>query len=265
MLRVAAALALIAAPASALAQAAQCSLPGSIPRPQAEGPSEKEPKRVLPIGSYTLALSWSPQYCSKARGGGSDFQCGGKRRFGFVLHGLWPDGYGKQWPQYCRPADLVPRQVVRDTLCTTPSVQLIQHEWAKHGTCMTTKPDLYFNLSRAFYQSMRYPDMAALARRETLTVGQFADAFARANKGLRADMLRVTTTRTGWLDEVWLCMDRAMDFARCPAHQGGAPHSAALRIAPGPVMAARRAAPKRPVAPARRPGLILDLDPDARP
>ena len=62
----------------------------------------------------------------------------------------------------------------------------------------------------------------------------FADAFARANKGLRADMLRVTTTRGGWLNEVWLCMDKAMQFTRCPGHQGGAPTSAALRIARGP-------------------------------
>lgn len=238
MLKVVAALVLIAAPASALAQAAQCSLPAGIARPKPDGPSEKEPRRVLPIGSYTLAISWSPQFCKTARGADSRFQCAGKGRFGFVLHGLWPDGHGKDWPQYCRPADLVPRQVLRDNLCTTPSVQLIQHEWAKHGTCMTTKPTLYFNQSRAFYQALRYPDMAALGRRETLTVGQFADAFARANKGLRADMLRVTTTRGGWLNEVWLCMDKAMRFTRCPGHQGGAPTSAALRIARGPDSAA---------------------------
>ncbi|CAM8641167.1 MULTISPECIES: ribonuclease T2 family protein [Sphingobium] len=269
MLRAAIAIAALAIPGVALAQSAQCSMAGSLPRPQIEAPSAKEPKRVLPIGSYTLALSWSPQYCSTARGAASRLQCGGRNgRFGFTLHGLWPDGMGREWPQYCRPADLLPRQVLRANLCTTPSVQLLQHEWAKHGTCMTTKPELYFNLSRAFYQSLRYPDMAALARRPTLTVGQFAEAFARANKGLRADMLRVTTVRGNWLSEIWLCMDRALEFTRCPSHQGGASTTSYLRIEPGPVIANPRrpvSTPRRRTSPARKPGLILDLDPKVQP
>ena len=272
MLKALAGLSLIALPGTALAQSAQCRPPSQIARPTIEGPTAKEPKRVLPIGSYTLALSWSPQFCSTARGNKHALQCGGKAgRFGFTLHGLWPDGFGNEWPQYCRPADLVPRDVIRANLCTTPSVQLIQHEWAKHGTCMTTKPELYFNLSRAFYQSMRYPDMTALAATKNLTVGKFAEAFARANKGLRADMLRVTTTRGNWLSEVWLCMDRAMAFTRCPAHQGGAAPASLLRIEPGPRIAYSRPAISVPrqakpaVTPARKPGLILDLDPNVQP
>ena len=272
MLKALAALALIALPGTALAQSAQCRRPSQPARPTIEAPTAKEPKRVLPIGSYTLALSWSPQFCSTARGSKHALQCGGKTgRFGFTLHGLWPDGFGKEWPQYCRPADLVPRDVIRANLCTTPSVQLIQHEWAKHGTCMTTKPELYFNLSRAFYQSMRYPDMTALAATKNLTVAKFAEAFARANKGLRADMLRVTTTRGNWLSEVWLCMDRAMEFTRCPAHQGGAAPASLLRIEPGPRIAYSRPAISVPrqakpaVTPARKPGLILDLDPNVQP
>ncbi|MCP1471530.1 ribonuclease T2 [Sphingobium sp. OAS761] len=270
MPRVLIALLLLLAPAPALAQAAQCRIPGRIEQPKAEGPTAKEPKRLLPIGGYTLALSWTPQYCSTARDRGS-FQCGGRGgKFGFTLHGLWPDGQGKDWPQYCRKADILPDAVIRANLCATPSPQLIQHEWAKHGTCMTTKPDLYFNLSRAFYQLIRYPDMAALARNRKLTVGQFADAFARANKGLKADMIRVTTVRGNWLSEIWLCMDRAMEFTRCPSHQGGAPTISYLRIEPGPIIANPRLPSARPPAkagarPARRPELILDLDPKVQP
>lgn len=260
------ALALIAAPAAAVAQSARCAMPGQLTRPQVEGPSKAEPRRILPIGGYTLALGWSPQYCSTARGAASRLQCGGRNgRFGFTLHGLWPDGMDKAWPQYCRPADLLSRQVLRENLCATPSVQLLQHEWAKHGTCMTSRPELYFNLSRALYQSMRYPDMAALSRRKGLTVAQFADAFARANRGLRADMIRVTTVRGNWLSEVWLCMDKMLEFARCPVTKGGAPSISYLRIEPGPHIPNPRrpgAAPAWPKSrPARQPSLILDLDP----
>ena len=255
------ALLLLAAPAPALAQAAYCSIPQQVPRPRIELPPSNEPRRLLPIAGYTLALSWSPQYCATARGGDSASQCSGRNgKFGFVLHGLWPKGSGRDWPQYCRAADLLPRQVIRQNLCATPSAQLLQHEWAKHGSCMTTRPELYFNLARALYEGIRYPDMAQLARREALTVKQFTAAFARANKGLSPGMIRVKTARGGWLSEVSLCMDRAMDYARCPASQRGAPEAASLRIRPGPNILP----PKARAAPARRPALKLDLDPNAQ-
>jgi len=259
--RVAAVL-LLAAPGTAFAQAVQCSLPAQTPRPRPESSAANESRRFLPIGGYTLALSWSPQYCATAKGSGSAFQCSGNNgRFGFILHGLWPQGRARDWPQYCRATDLLPRQVIRQNLCATPSAQLLQHEWAKHGSCMTTKPDLYFNLSRALYESVRYPDMAALARRETLTVGQFAAAFARANPGLQPEMISVQTTRSNRLGEVWLCMDRTMEFARCPLRQRGAKAASLLRIEPGPaVPRSKRATP----VPARRPALILKLDPNAQ-
>lgn len=255
------ALLLSAAPAPALAQAAYCSIPQQVPRPRIELPPTSAPPRLLPVAGYTLALSWSPQYCATARGGDSAFQCGGRSgKFGFVLHGLWPEGSGRDWPQYCRAADLLPRQVIRQNLCATPSAQLLQHEWAKHGSCMTTRPDLYFDLARALYEGIRYPNMTLLARRATLTVKQFAAEFVRANKGLSPDMIRVKTARGGWLSEVSLCMDRAMDYARCPAGKAGAPASARLRIQPGPHIL-----PTKPRAtPERRPALKLNLDPDAQ-
>lgn len=261
MLKGLAAALLLAWPSAALAQAAACSIPAQISRPRLERPVEGEARRLLPISGYTLALSWSPQHCASARGPDDAFQCGGRNgRFGFVLHGLWPEGGGAAWPQYCRAADLLPRQVVRQNICTTPSVQLLQHEWTKHGSCMTTKPELYFNLARALYESVSYPDMAALARRKALTVGQFTTALARANPRLRPDMISVRTARGNRLSEVWLCMDRALEFARCPTRQRGAKAGRALRIEPGPAMSrSKKLAP----APARRSALILDL-PDAK-
>ena len=97
---------------------------------------------------------------------------------------------------------------------------------------MPTTPDRFFAQSRKFYHGLRYPDMKALANRPAITARAFAEAFAVANKGLSADMMRITATRDNRLSEVWLCMDRRMRYTRCPAHQGGVPPEALLKIAP---------------------------------
>ncbi len=220
----------IAAPVASHAQAYGCTVPAQIPVPRADGPTSDQPQRLLPIGGYTLAISWTPQYCrSNARDESAQFQCGTRNAFGFTLHGLWPDGTGKTWPQYCKAADILPAAVIKDNLCTTPSAQLLQHEWAKHGTCMSASPAAYFDKSKRLYAGLRYPDMNLLSRRK-LTAGQFASAMARANPGIAANMMRITTTRQGWLDEVWLCLDKGLRYAKCSADQGGVRAGAPIKI-----------------------------------
>ncbi|MEN2787383.1 ribonuclease T [Sphingomonas qilianensis] len=227
---IAAALIAAGAASEADAQAYQCAIPRNLPTPRPDLPSASQPRRVLPIGSYTLAITWAPEYCRGNAGERSArFQCGGGNRFGFTLHGLWPDGVGAQWPQYCAATPIVPRKVIRDTICSTPSAQLIQHEWAKHGTCMRTTPAAYFRASTRLFAKLRYPDMDALSR-QPLTAGQFAAAMARANPGLPASSIRVTATKQGWLDELWLCLDKAYRYDRCRANSGGLSRNAALKI-----------------------------------
>ena len=218
-------------PATAQAQAYRCAVPNAPQRIRPDLPTREQPKRLLLIGSYTLAVTWSPQFCrERGRNAAARFQCRGDNRFGWTLHGLWPDGVGKEWPQYCRATGLVSQPVIRANLCATPSPQLIQHEWAKHGTCMAGyTPARYFSQASELYGRLRYPDMDALSRGPT-TAAALAAAMARANPGLRADMMRVTATRDGWLDEIWICLDKAFRYRRCPVHQGGLPAGAAVKI-----------------------------------
>lgn len=229
-------LAIAMVPGVASAQAYQCTAPdASMMTVRPDLPSEREPQRLLPIGHYTLAISWSPQHCRQPdRAARSRFQCGGANRFGFVLHGLWPDGIGKEWPQYCKATPLLAERTIRANICSTPSAQLLQHEWAKHGTCMAGEtPDSYFAKSTSLFAKLRYPDMVALSR-QPLSAGKLATAIARVNPGMRADMMKITTDRQGWLDEVWICMDKSFNYARCPAHQGGVKPNARVRIWRGP-------------------------------
>ena len=219
------------APAGVVRAAPSCRVPSSLPVPHPEEPSTDQPRRLLPIGGYTLALIWSPQQCRSGASGAEGIACDDAR--GFVLHGLWPDGKGRDWPQYCRPAAILPAATLRAHYCATPSAQLLQHEWAKHGTCMPGQtPERYFALSNRLFARIRSPDMGALSRRPGLTAGGFAQAFAVANSGLRADMIRLNIDRAGWLGEVWLCLDTAFRPQRCPATQGGASGAAPMQIRP---------------------------------
>lgn len=221
-------------PTPAIAQADQCRIPDRIAAPRLLTPPPGE-RRMTPIDGHTLALSWSPQFCrTRARDPRHRLQCGGADnggvgRFGFILHGLWPEGRGPDWPQWCRAAPSLPRALVRRHLCTTPSVDLIHREWAKHGSCMTRDPARYLSAGTRLFEAMRYPDMAALSRRR-VTVRQFANAFAARNRGLSPDMLRVQTDRRGWLTEVRICLARDARPRRCPAHMRGAAGGSRLRI-----------------------------------
>lgn len=231
MKRIALTLAALLLPAIGQAQTLQCTVPAQVERPRPDLPGAQQPRRVLPIGSYTLAISWSPEYCrTRADDARNAFQCGGGNRFGFTLHGLWPDGTGKAWPQYCTSTPILPDAVIAKNLCVTPSAQLLQHEYAKHGTCMGVSPAAYFDESRSLFQRLRFPDMMALSRRAKLTAGQLAAAIARANPGITPASMRITTNRRGWLDEVWLCLDKRRRYTACPAHQGGVTPNTPIRI-----------------------------------
>ena len=228
--------ALATMPTVAHAQSYSCSVPRSIASVHPELPSVSEPARRLPIGGYTLAISWAPGFCrDRADSLSARFQCNSGNRFGFTLHGLWPDGRGKIWPQYCVPAKILTPTLIRRNLCATPSAQLLQHEWAKHGTCMPGySPAQYFARSTALYGRLRYPDMDALSRNSALTAGDVATAIAAANPRIRADMMRVTADRQGWLEEVWLCLDKRFRYQTCPAHQGGLAAASPIKIWRGP-------------------------------
>ncbi len=226
--RLLAPVALLALPGVAAAQAEGCRPPATITPPRMERVDPRDVRRT-PVMRYTLAMSWSPTHCTSADSRGDDFQCG-TTRFGFVLHGLWPETQGRDWPQYCRPATPVPPATLRRNICMTPSADLLQHEWARHGVCMAETPDAYFDAARRAFSAIRFPDMAALARRPRLTAGDVAAAFAAANRGMRADMLAIGTDRDGQLDEVRLCLGASQRWARCPRFARGARASTPVTI-----------------------------------
>lgn len=215
-------------PAPALAQAYQCTLPS---RPEAVGriTPDGEPRRTA-IAGYTLAASWSPDYC-KTSGDAGSMQCSGRNgRFGFILHGLWPEAAWGPSPQWCatqpqpRPADL------RRNLCMTPSSRLLAHEWAKHGSCMAKTPAQYFNAAQALWRSIRWPDADRISRQDGLTAGDFRRAFVVANPAWTPEQVGLQVSKTGWLREVRLCYSRRFLPKRCDRAKFGPADSTQLKI-----------------------------------
>jgi ribonuclease T2 len=205
----------------------RCRVPKRLPAAQSMRVSPDQ-VRAIPVTDYSLALSWSPQYC-RTRGTTDHLQCGADTDFGFILHGLWPEGEGQSWPQYCRPVGPIPADVSRRAFCATPSVDLQQHEWAKHGSCMTESPAAYFEAGTALFNALKWPDMDRLSRSRT-NVSGLTFAFVAANPGLRQDMIRVALSNAGWLEELRICLDTDFRPTRCPRDAPGAREREQVKI-----------------------------------
>ncbi len=194
----------------------------SLARPKIEQPPNANAIRKTAINGYIMALSWSREFC-KSRGARAQnmLQCNSKiGDFGFILHGLWPESKGPNYPRWCRKAAVLPRALIRKNICMTPSVQLLQHEWAKHGTCMTRRPDTYFDIARLMFNAIIFPDMDRLSRQykrgEAITAAGLRRAFANENDDLPASALKVKANSRGWLQEVYLCLGKDFMPRRCP-------------------------------------------------
>lgn len=219
---------LLAAPGIARAQAYQCRAPQvtSVPAITPDGP-----RRVLPITGYTLALSWSPEFCkANARVPAHAVQCSGRHgSFGLVIHGLWPDS-GESWPQWC-PTRAAPSPAeVRGALCLMPSERLVARAWAKHGACMVKRPASYLKVIRILRSGLRFPDYDRISREEGLTAGRIRAAFADANPEWPERAIGVKLDSRGWLEEIRLCYSKTFRPARCSPGRWGAKDSARAQI-----------------------------------
>lgn len=197
---------------SLLLIAAALSAPGamaqSAPRAPASAPGR--------FDYYILALSWSPTYCADPRAAARDqAQCGGARRYAFVVHGLWPQNE-IGWPQDCPTAVRdVPAALAQQQLDIMPSARLVQHQWSKHGSCSGLTPQAYFDLTRRLRASIATPPTFVAPDKPLLvSAADVRSRFVAANPKLRADGLAISC-RDGRLHEVRICLTKAGALRAC--------------------------------------------------
>lgn len=215
------AIAALAIPSQLAAQAYQCRAPNISSVPQIS--SDSRP-RNLPVTGYTMALSWSPEFCKpRADSRSHTVQCSGDNgRFGLVVHGLWPQSANGSWPQWCRAPGALTPQELRRNMCMMPSARLAARQWAKHGSCMVKKPETYFKVTRILWDSYRIPDYDRISREDDLTAGRIREAFASANPGISASAVGVKLNSRGWLQELRICYGKRFRPTRCDDRRFGA-------------------------------------------
>ncbi len=169
---------------------------------------------------YTLSLSWSPAYCATARpSAGNNEQCNTQQPFGFIVHGLWPQYNNGSWPQYCRPnAERVQDDDVVLVKSAIPSKKLQQHEWQKHGTCVTNTAREYFTLVHQAFSRIALPDMFEVPSKPLFrTVYAMQQAFMAKNPTLNPQSLQFICERNASvLREVRVCFDKNLNSMACP-------------------------------------------------
>ena len=190
------------------------------------------PRREMAITGYTMALSWSPEFCKpRVDSRAHRAQCSGDNgRFGLVVHGFWPQGPRGSWPQWCAVRERLSPAEVRANMCMMPSARLVARQWAKHGSCAFRRPETYFKVTRILWDSYRIPDYDRISREDGLTAGRIRQAFADANKGISASSVGVKLNERGWLQEIRLCYNTRFRPIRCDASRYGARDAAKARI-----------------------------------
>lgn len=163
---------------------------------------------------YVLSLTWSPSYCAAEGGARGDAQCETGRRYGFLVHGLWPQ-YERGYPEDC-PTRLAPDEAdIRAVADLMPARGLVRHEWRRHGACSGLAPSDYLKTIRAAREAVRVP--AAFQRIDSYTTVSPAEveaAFVAANPGLRPTGVAVTCDGRR-LREVRVCLTRDLGFRAC--------------------------------------------------
>ena len=201
-------------------EAASTSVDAKPPLPASQLPADERPTAGAnaDFDYYLLVLSWSPTHCSSDAGHGADddLQCRSGRPYGFVLHGFWPQNE-RGYPQNCSSSEprTVADDVVQEMMKISPSADLVEHEWQKHGTCSGLSQRDYFAVAARAFRAINIPSAYVRPTGEIQTrPDDVREAFLASNPSLSRGSVAATCNRNE-LAEVWECLDKALQPRAC--------------------------------------------------
>ncbi len=159
---------------------------------------------------YLLAMSWSPDYCLTHT---SDTQqCG--RKFGFIIHGLWPENLSGANPSNCASQQSLTQQAIDIALPFMPSKSLINHEWTTHGVCAGTSATTYFSNAVNAFKAINLPSYLANPQTDTShSLSALRSDFSQSS-GLANNQFAVVCDGNR-LKEIRVCLSKQFGAQAC--------------------------------------------------
>ena len=165
---------------------------------------------------YLLTLSWAPEFCATNPSGRTSAECDPNKHMGLVVHGLWPQYNNGKWPQDCATTPPVASATVTHMMPIMPGQQLIQHEWAKHGTCSGLSTQDYFAAIEKLYRGLQVPDgFKKPASRSQTSASTIEKEFASANNAPEG-AFRVSCPKNEF-SAVEICLSKDLQYQACPS------------------------------------------------
>jgi ribonuclease T2 len=176
---------------------------------------------------YVLTLSWSPVYCEQHPQDRE--QCGAKR-YGFVLHGLWPQYENGGFPSSCASSSRLDEDARALGRGIFPSEKLVAHEWQKHGTCSGLDAKAFFKAADDARNAIRIPPELEPGTRTRETTAQAVSRSIRdANPRITNRGLAVVCSGPE-LAEVRVCLSKDLQPIACGAGVRTQCRSSAIRV-----------------------------------
>jgi ribonuclease T2 len=180
-------------------------------RSAAARPRRGRPEEAAAPGQfdfYLLNLSWSPEFCATHA---TSPECG--RHLGFVVHGLWPQNDDGNYPENCSQAP-GPSDPQADT-DIMPTVGLVEHEWATHGTCSGLNATDYFAAIHKAYQAVQIPAGIGSGKDpDGVTPADLLSRFATANPDYPAGSFALSCGNNR-LTAVEICLSKDLRPQSC--------------------------------------------------
>jgi len=165
---------------------------------------------------FLLALSWAPDFCASNPSNRSSAECDPQKHMGLVVHGLWPQYDNGKWPQSCASTPPVASSTVKHMMPIMPGKQLIQHEWAKHGTCSGLSVKDYFGAIEKLYNGLQVPDDFKHPSSSSKTdAAKIEQKFAAANNAPKS-AFRVSCPANEF-SAVEICLSKDLQYQACPS------------------------------------------------